>query len=191
MQYLSIIEGTPIDFLSRLFLYFNAREMEGSIKDDAGAMLRDVIKSVATQGVCLETLWPYVVERFAIKPDAACYDAAVAVRALSYSRIGPSIRGMKSALAGGRPFVFGSMLYSSFETPEVASTGVVPMPVPEEQPVGGHAMMVVGYDDATNLFKVRNSWDIEWGDKGYCYMPYAYLGDHNLTDDRWVIQKSS
>ncbi|MGH3548000.1 MAG: hypothetical protein ACRDQU_07770 [Pseudonocardiaceae bacterium] len=41
---------------------------------------------------------------------------------------------------------------------EVAHTGVVPMPAPDEHMLGGQAVLAVGYDDAEQRFKVRNSW---------------------------------
>ena len=79
-------------------------------------------------------------------------------------------------------------VYASFESPEVAKTGIVPMPSTNEQVVGGHAVMAVGYDDSTREFIVRNSWGTTWGIKGYFMMPYAYLMDTNLADDFWTIR---
>ncbi|MCC7479555.1 hypothetical protein IT575_14020 [bacterium] len=38
--------------------------------------------------------------------------------------------------------------------------------------IGGHAMLIVGYDDAMEAFKVRNSWSEDWGDSGYLWMSY-------------------
>lgn len=64
-----------VDFadLSRLFVYYNERAIEGTVKSDSGAMLRDGIKVLAKQGVCSETAWPYVVGKFDRKPGVACY----------------------------------------------------------------------------------------------------------------------
>jgi len=94
---------------------------------------------------------------------------------------------MKACLAAGNPFVFGFTVYDSFETQEVANTGVVPMPGRNESVLGGHAVTCVGYDDSTQRFIVRNSWGTSWGQAGYFTMPYAYLLDDNLSDDFWVI----
>ena len=66
---------------------------------------------------------------------------------------------MKQCLASGFPFVIGFQVYQSFESDQVASTGIVPMPdVNNEQLLGGHAVLVVGYDDSNQWFIVRNSW---------------------------------
>jgi C1A family cysteine protease len=95
---------------------------------------------------------------------------------------------MKGCLASGYPFVFGFSVYESFESPEVLDTGVVPMPSDGEAQLGGHAVLAVGYDDATARFIIRNSWGTSWGDGGYGYMPYAYLTDSDLAADFWTIR---
>src|SRR5262249_18465679 len=52
--------GQAPDFVpSRLFIYYNERSMEGSITNDAGAHLRDGIKSVNKVGVPPESDWTY------------------------------------------------------------------------------------------------------------------------------------
>jgi C1A family cysteine protease len=67
---------------------------------------------------------------------------------------------MRTCLAEGFPFVFGFTVYESFESPEVARTGIVPMPKPQEQVLGGHPVLGVGYDDSKERFIVRTSrWD--------------------------------
>ena len=98
---------------------------------------------------------------------------------------------MKGCLNEGFPFVFGFTVFPSFESDEVAGNGEVPMPGAGEQTLGGHAVMAVGYDDQKQAFIVRNSWGPTWGLGGYCYMPYAYLLDDNLSDNFWVIRTVS
>jgi len=61
---------------SRLFIYYNERVIEGTVNEDSGAMIRDGIKSVATQGDCPETEWPYDITKFTVKPPANCYTDA-------------------------------------------------------------------------------------------------------------------
>lgn len=95
---------------------------------------------------------------------------------------------MKGCLADGYPFVFGFTVYESFESPEVARTGVLQMPAPKEGVVGGHAVVAVGYDDQNERFMIRNSWGKNWGQKGYFTMPYSYLLSDNLSDDFWTIR---
>ena len=175
---------------SRLFIYYNERAMEGTISSDSGAQIRDGMKSVAQLGACPESMWPYDISKFTDKPPAEAYTAAAQHEVKSYSRLTQSLVLMKGCLASGYPFVFGFTVYESFESPEVARTGDVPMPKPSEQPVGGHAVVAVGFDDAQQKFFVRNSWGSGWGLAGYFLMPYAYLTQAGpaLASDFWTIR---
>ena len=95
---------------------------------------------------------------------------------------------MRGCLASGYPFVLGFTVYSSFESAEVARTGVLSMPGTNEDVVGGHAVLAVGYDDSTQTFLVRNSWGTSWGQAGYFTIPYAYLTTRGLSSDFWTIR---
>ena len=177
------------DFVpSRLFIYYNERVMEGTVHSDSGAQIRDGIKSVASLGACPETEWPYVLTKFATKPPAKAYKDAKLDRAVSYQSIIQDLNQMKGCLASGSPFVFGFTVYQSFESPDVAKSGHANLPAFGERPVGGHAVMAVGYDDANQWFLVRNSWGPGWGLKGYFTLPYAYLIQNGLSSDFWTIR---
>lgn len=186
------VMGTPDqgkDFIpSRLFIYYNERELEGSVEIDAGAELRDGIKTVVRQGVCPETLWPYDVVRFREKPIPACYQDALEHQVVQYMRVDQTLAQLKGCLAAGYPIIFGFTVYTGFEAPEVARTGDMGMPGPGERVVGGHAVLAVGYDDATGRFLVRNSWGAGWGKDGYFTMPYEYLLHSDLAADFWTIR---
>lgn len=189
VQYDAIKQGlldtnTP----SRLFIYYGEREIEGTIHEDAGAQIRDGLKTVAKQGVCDETEWPYDISKFTDKPSAQCYTDATLHQAIVYQRVSQDVTAMKTCLAEGFPIVVGFTVYASFESDEVAQTGTVQMPGSHEADLGGHAVLVVGYDDATNRFKCRNSWGPNWGDNGYFTIPYAYLSDSALAGDFWTIR---
>jgi C1A family cysteine protease len=187
-------EFTP----SRLFIYYNERVMEHDVPLDNGAQIRDGIKSVAKQGVCAETSWPYDDQNmdpdpcpqcpYAKKPTPACYAEAAKHKVQSYQRLVSQLNILKGCLASHYPFVFGFTVYESFESEQVAKTGIVPMPGPKEKVVGGHAVVAVGYDDSTKHFIVRNSWATTWGLQGYFMMPYEYLTNTNLADDFWTIR---
>jgi C1A family cysteine protease len=95
---------------------------------------------------------------------------------------------MKGCLADGFPFVLGFSVYSSFESDEVAKTGIVPLPQPNEEQCGGHAVLCVGYNDATQNFLVRNSWGSSWGQGGHFWINYSYLTNPNLASDFWTLR---
>jgi C1A family cysteine protease len=181
--------------MSRLFLYYNERLIEGTVNEDSGASLSDGIKSLMEKGVCHETLWPYSddTKTFKKKPSDAAYKEALSYLDLDDAKIAyvkQDANTIKSVLAKGTPIVFGFDVYSSFETTTVARSGIVPMPnTSKEAYLGGHAVMLVGYDDNDKTFLVRNSWGTGWGMAGYCKFPQAYVLSQNLSGDFWSINK--
>ena len=169
---------TPDFNPSRLFLYYNERDIEGSESTDSGAMLSDGVKSLQQQGVCPELAWVYDIKRFAEKPPQSCYKLAEDHKYhRGYNIDNTDIEQIKVSLFNGNPFVMGIAVYASFESQEVAQTGTVPMPGPDEAALGGHAILCCGYDDSTQRVTCLNSWSEQWGDHGYFTLPYAYVTD--------------
>jgi len=186
VQFLEKINGQVYKDVSRLFIYYNERAIEGTVSVDAGAMIRDGIKVLAKYGVCPESSWPYDISKFTNKPTAACYKEGLKRRISSYRSL-QTLNEMLNCLAEGFPFVFGFTVYESFESLKVAQTGIVPMPKKSERALGGHAVMAAGYDQKQKRFIVRNSWGPQWGQAGYFTMPYAYI--ETLASDFWTIRQ--
>jgi C1A family cysteine protease len=188
LEFLEIKAKTPYVDHSRLFIYYNERILDGSVNEDSGAYLRDGIKTLAKQGVCSESTWPYLESNLFLKPTNTAYNEAKQRMIKSYYRLN-GLADFKNCLASGYPFVFGFLVYESFESNYVAKTGIVPMPKKREMLLGGHAVLAVGYSDNTQRFLIRNSWGIDWGYGGYFYLPYQYLANRNLASDFWTIRK--
>lgn len=186
LQFLEKVTRQPYKDVSRLFIYYNERAVEGTISFDSGAMLRDGIKVLAKYGVCPEASWPYDISEFTRKPTAVCYRQGLKHRITSYHRL-QTLDEMLNCLAEGFPFVFGFTVYESFESLKVAQTGIVPMPKKSERAVGGHAVMAAGYDRPKKRFLVRNSWGPQWGQAGYFTIGFAYL--ETLASDFWTIRQ--
>jgi len=180
--------ATDVFVPSRLFIYYNERAIEGTVNEDAGAMIREGVKTVVKLGCPPEAMWPYATPKFRNRPPAAAFAEAMDHQALLYERVMPRADQLRACLASGFPFVFGFSVYESFAGQIVARTGQVSMPKPHERVIGGHAVMAVGYDDARAWFIVRNSWGSTWGMRGYFTMPYDYVLDPNLCDDFWTIR---
>lgn len=177
-------QGLVREMPSRLFCYYNSREHKGV---DEGASIRDTVKAVNRFGCCPELDWLYQISRFARRPSKTAYAQGQQRQALKYGRVAQNVLTFKQTLAGGFPIGIGFSVYESFESDQVARTGKAPMPGDGERLLGGHAVVVVGYDDRTLRFKCRNSWGVSWGKKGYFTLPYEYVMNPDLAEDFWVV----
>lgn len=176
---------------SRLFEYYATRQIEGTVSEDSGATIRDAVKAGNLYGVADESLWPYDISKFTINPPQNVWSAAVTHKVTSYHAVNDGdIATMKSVLASGYLIGFGFVVYDYMMSAEMARTGILKMPTSSETVQGGHAVCLVGYNDAEQMFLVRNSWGTAWGLSGYFKMPYAYIQNTSLANDFWVIQSS-
>lgn len=172
---------------SRLFIYFHERVLEGTVDSDAGAEIRDGFKVISAIGVPPEKDWPYDVSKFAARPPSLADSDASKHRATKYVRVAPNWTAVIRVLASGYPVSFGFTVYESFESEDVANTGIAPTPGTGEQVLGGHAVLAVGYSKETRRLIVRNSWGVEWGQKGYFELPDTFF-DMGLVSDCWACE---
>lgn len=195
-------EGLPVVSYSRLFVYYNARVIMGTVNQDSGVDNRSMMQALATAGFCPETLWPYDTTQFTVQPPAACYQAGQANKITDYAAVPQDLTQMKGTLAAGRPFCFGFDVFSQIQSDQAAGNGIVADP--SGSPIGGHDVSFVGFNDTGNdlpgvllgnvwpsgYFKFRNHWmnapGRPWGDGGYGYISYGYASGPNASDF-WVI----
>jgi len=187
IEYLNKKNG-KINDVSRLFIYYWERVMLGTVNYDSGAYIRDGIKSFFRYGAPVERLWPYIISRFRNKPTIAAMNDGARRRVMLYERA-TDFNAVKNALSNGFPVTIGFYVYTSFMSRTVSTTGMMPYPnTARERFLGGHAVLLVGYDDTTQRFIARNSWGSRWGDSGYFYMPYQVIQNTSMSDDFWVIK---
>lgn len=182
--------------LSESFVYYNVRHAEGREREDSGSSYQDVIKSIGERGICMETLHPYS-KALSDAPSEEAFADGKTRRILKALNVPVDEQSIKSAIQDGHPVAVSLKVYNSFSSTthsgagsKVASTGFVKMPTPKElasSEFGYHAMVICGYSDETKHFVVRNSWGKHFGDKGYCYMPYAYICDKELNRMACII----
>lgn len=182
---------------SRLWVYYQERVAENPGADpstlgDTGADVTDAESCVQANGVCSDSLWPYDITTFDQTPtpemisDAANHkitgSAGISIDANLASAI-------ESAVASGIPVLTAVSVYQSFEGADPAQTGMIPIPTPvnwndpndpQDPYLGGHEILIVGYDQDQQLFTFLNSWGTSWGASGYGYFPYAYITNPNL-----------
>eukprot|EP00696_Hemimastix_kukwesjijk_P013845 gnl/Hemi2/27673_TR9152_c0_g4_i1.p1 gnl/Hemi2/27673_TR9152_c0_g4~~gnl/Hemi2/27673_TR9152_c0_g4_i1.p1 ORF type:complete len:257 (-),score=60.50 gnl/Hemi2/27673_TR9152_c0_g4_i1:115-885(-) len=181
------INDNPID-VSRLFIYYNERNLENCVGSDDGAAMKDGITSLQTIGVCEESIWPYNQAEVSERPSDEAFAEAANRTIESAHRLKTSRACLQGCLADGYPFVFGLQLFESFPQTQ---DGNISMPDEGvENHLGGHAMCCVGYDNHREVYIVRNSWGPHWADGGYCYVPFAYMEDPKYMCDPYVLLKA-
>ena len=169
--------------LSDLFIYYNARVEEGEIYKDDGIYIKDGLKVLQKYGVCAETFWPYVIEKWDDKPSDAAYEDAKKRIISKYQKL-ISTYYITEVLNDNKPIVFGMEIFDSFmDLNDRIST--VPFPSRKEKSLGGHAMCMVGYDLEKRLFLAKNSFGSDWGMEGYCWVPFDYLRQEGY--DFWTF----
>jgi hypothetical protein len=177
--------------VSRLFIYYNARAQGDEPIEDEGSMIADAIEGLRQHGACSEETWPFDAETVNEEPSEEAYEEASQFPVEEVENVPTDLDAWRRCLAEGNPIVFGISLFQSFDAHR--KKGVVPMPSKAEssrESHGGHAMLCVGYSDKDKVFIVRNSWGSDWGDEGYCYIPYSYIMNPELNGgDSWIIRR--
>lgn len=178
--------------LSELMAYYGGRKIEGTVRQDSGCMMRDVIKAISKVGICKEPLYPHVITKFKSKPSKKAYEDAAMIlpKITSYQRI-LDLNLLKTALFSGKVVTFGFSVPEYFEGVAVAKGALVRMPQITDKMVGGHEVVAVGYDDTADIPFVwcRNSWGPDWGLDGYFKMDQRWFTDpRRLVDDMWSIE---
>jgi C1A family cysteine protease len=163
--------------LSPRFVYSESKKIDG-MPDEEGTTIRTAMRVLKTRGVCQEKFWPYAAHQ-TDKPKRCVNPDAKRFRVLTYARI-LNFEELRMSLATKGPCVIGVEVFNGMMK---TKTGVVPMPRKGEETLGGHAICCVGYEDRKKVVKFKNSWSIQWGEKGFGYLPYAYIERYMM--DAW------
>jgi C1A family cysteine protease len=185
MEYLQNDNIVP----SRLFLYYNEREIDGTVNEDSGSTITTGIHSLNTQGICPENEWEYNVGDFKIKPPVKCYTDAKKELLTGFTQLS-NVLDIHKSLAAGFPVAFGIQLFSYMESENMAKTGILHMPdLYRETYLGGHALLIVGINTVKDIAIIRNSWGQSWGQDGYFTAPLEYIANPQLASDFWSMHK--
>ena len=184
----------PKVIFSRLFLYWQERNIDKDINEDAGSTFSTGIQALTETGCCQEVTWPYIQEKFKEKPPETAFGEAKLYRLKEAEHVDCTELSIKQCLAAGYPIAIGIAIHQSFESDQVQKTGHVPLPDPDESKdphLGDHAVLMVGYKDSTKEFIMLNSWSDQWGDKGFFYLPYEFITAQNgkyVASDLWKLE---
>lgn len=182
------VDVTKLRF-SPLFLYAQERMAEGSFSQDSGADSRTIFQVLAGKGCCPESEDTYNDKDIFVVPTAEEVQEASLYKIGAYHRI-LDVDTAKTVLTSGYSFTVGMPLFNQFESDEAAATGLIAMP--SGTSIGGHEMHIVGANDSKEVlgevgaFESQNSWSDQWGDKGFCWIPYSYLRKVWDQSDAWA-----
>jgi C1A family cysteine protease len=154
-----------------------------SAGDCGGGYPSGAASFIKSSGLPLETCYPY---RAA---NSQCSEACSnwqnnTYRIKEYYNVGswsPTIDDIKSALFGYGPLPTTLDVYTDFFSYRSGIYSLAPGCCPDSKtcPVchyeGGHAVLIVGYDDEDEYFIVKNSWGTGWGESGYFRIDYSQL----------------
>jgi hypothetical protein len=177
--------------MSRMFLWWCGRnEMEPNASGNSkkGCYNRLIMDILSRHGVPNETSWPYDSDPTK-RPSIQSFREAAVRRLSGYYHIDTEgdarHRAILAALRNKHTPVFGTSLSKDFAT---YKQGILPEPSPPY--AGRHALVIVGWSEAIQAYKVRNSWSTYWGEQGYCWMSKGYILSP-LTSGIWVITKGA
>ena len=145
IQYTRMAQSLPNWVPSRLFIYYNARVLEGTTDQDAGSEIRDAVKQVVKLGVCSEIEWPFDPAQLTTKPSDVSYELATHAKVIKYAAVAQKLDHLISCLNHNLPIIFGCNVFDAMESENAARSGIITMSEPDEQSIGGHAMLIVGW----------------------------------------------
>lgn len=202
---------------SRLFGYWNGREIEGNVAADTGLTMRTGLLTIRKFGLPPESYWSYddtpagpdgawkPGDRPRRKPSAEAYTVAERYQGLTAAYVRQDLTHLRGMLCEGWPMAFGTMLYSSLYDPATGRPrSIVPRPAPSlgDYELGGHAILLCGHNDGpgpmdlgdghvlpAEHFLIRNSWGTGEQMGGYFAMPYSYVTDPALSGDFWMLSE--
>jgi len=169
--------------LSANYIYWREREMEGTLNEDAGAMIMDGILCLKRYGVCLARLLPDSASIFR-KPSATAHKNALSHQVLhAYKVDNRNGQDLERAMSAGYVVVFGIYLRESFMDLNSRNYTYVPA----GRLVGGHCMVFYKYDLRRNSISGYNQWGARWG-RNDTFEMSLNIAHSSAVDDCWVIE---
>ena len=161
-------------------LWFCWGPNHGAAKCPAGGWWPDQAIPGLVQGVVDAACFPYTAADQACN---RCADAQTRLTKATGWHTTSTVNDMKMFLADIGPLVTCFTVYDDFYNYQ---SGVyAPSNSPDNQPVGGHCVAVVGYDDGHSCWICKNSWGTGFGEQGFFRIEYGKCG---IDAEMWAIE---
>lgn len=183
------VRPTPSTTFSPSYIY---NQIKGG-GCQAGSQIHDALNLVRSEGVAPMSEFRYDARSCNTVPDTATKDVARPFTIADWRRVDVSNEvEVKSQITSGFPVIIGMYIDRSFQ--ELSGDTIYRGRTGPQ--TGGHAMVVVGYDDNRGAYKVLNSWGVSWGDGGFGWISYnafanqvreAYTAQDVIVTDPTVL----
>lgn len=139
---------------------------------DGGSRITDALNLVRQRGAATLEQFPYFESSCSAMPTAAVSQSAREFAIADWRRVNvQDTQEMKQHIVDGFPLLLGVHVDRKFGELRAGQT----YSLPRGPSLGGHAVLLVGYDDERNAFKILNSWGTGWGDSGYGWIEYPAM----------------
>ena len=167
--------------------YIYSQRPNASCSQDRGMTIAAAM-SIVQRGAAPLSAMPYDRYNTCAKPDAATLSAAAEYRAASYAMLFQGIgqanlNQIKAHLAGGDPVVLAIPVYSNFKA-AAPGRSIIGVPPAGSSMLGGHAVLIVGYD--SDGFLIVNSQGTRWGEGGFAHLTYDFVQQYAW--EAWIMQ---
>ena len=171
--------------LSPQSLYVFELLAQGSFPSDVGSDGKTLCEQLIFRGACDLSAWPYVPGQITRPSPAQMANAASHTLGAFHGLVGSKVALSVLGDPVPWPVEMGFTVYESFMSDETAATGIVTIPKKGEAMLGGHEILLLGYDvadtpvirptDCPPAALFLNSWGLDWGMSGYGWMPLPIL----------------
>ena len=180
--------------ISRLYLYFTTRWLDKKNMlpvEDQGATLKSVFTALSTYHYIDEVKYPYEIEKVNSIPPSKVFEEAITVNKcpfVSYRQITQTKCSLKYSLYMCQlPILCGIQVYSNF-TRLTKEDDILTLPSPQDELLGGHAVVIIGFDDETDTFEILNSHGSDFGNEGYFRIKSEYILNPELGFEFYTVQ---
>ena len=172
---------------STVFTYYNQRKMDHALKDpDDGSTVECALNAVRKYGACNSSVWPNS-EPYDKKPSPEAYENGLKGHEVTKYYAVKTLLQIRKAIALGYPVAIAvSWAFKEYDENYILNEVTKKEADDCDR---GHAIVIVGYDNSTKLFKIRNSWGSAWCDNGYGYISYGTMKNVIWWDDSYAIVK--
>ncbi|MCX6352028.1 MAG: hypothetical protein NTX03_09220 [Bacteroidetes bacterium] len=160
------------NLMSAAYIYNQAKI---SSDCNSGMYLPRALDLLVNEGVCSLNDFGYDQTDCSKQPSSNNKKSAKVNRVKNFGAVKKNMSDIKTYISTGIPVVFGATIDQDFNDAKTIGSGDFIWKSNTSKKLGGHALIIVGYDDNLNAVKVQNSWGTIWGNKGYACIDYSWL----------------